>query len=109
MTMNALLTILDRRRDALGLSVPQLAKKAGISTAAFEKWMQGASTPTVANLLKVADALLLEVQLEPRVGPDVSPCIRCGSRAVCMIACADRRAYEERREAARVVVFENLA
>ena len=107
--MNALLTILDRRRDALGLSVPKLAKKAGISAASFERWMQGTSTPTVDSLLKVADALLLEVQLEPRTGPDVSPCIRCERRAVCLISCADRRAYEERREAARVVVLEDLA
>src|SRR5262245_47359392 len=49
--------LLKRRRNAAGLSQPQLAEKAGLSLAAVRHRAQGRREPTYPTLLQLARAL----------------------------------------------------
>lgn len=57
-----LLRALDERRDALGLSKTELARRAGIAPEAVRRLLSAASpNPTIGTLTAIADSLGLEL------------------------------------------------
>lgn len=98
MTQNQVMTLIEERRMELGISGPGLAEKAGISKEAYGNWLAGNNSPSMGNLLRVFDALKLQVKIIPEPTYDISPCMDCPEKAVCCNACHERKAYELRRE-----------
>lgn len=109
MTQNQILMVIDERRIELGLTGPGLAEKAGISKESYGNWIAGNNSPSVGKLLKVFNALRLQVQIIPEPVYDTSPCMECPEKAICCTPCHERTAYEQRREAWRRELVSGLA
>jgi transcriptional regulator with XRE-family HTH domain len=60
---------LRRAREAAGLSLRELARRAGTSHATLRAYEQGQKMPTVATFLRVLDAsgFAVDFQLSPRI------------------------------------------
>lgn len=56
---------LQRRRKALGMTVAQLAKRSGVSTATVNRVLAGSEGASIAHVSAVAEALGLSLQLRP--------------------------------------------
>lgn len=57
-------TAIKKKREALGLSLPELARRTGIDHAALSRLENGrVANPTYRTLMRVADALGLELKL----------------------------------------------
>lgn len=61
---------LDERRRELRMTIPQLARRSGISTATVARVLRGESTVAMGHVCTVAKALGMEVGLRPRVSID---------------------------------------
>lgn len=61
---------LNERRRELRMTIPQLARRSGISTATVARVLRGESTVAMGHVCAVADALGMQVGLRPRVSVD---------------------------------------
>lgn len=68
MTTEEILAALDRRREELGLTWQQAALRAEVSPAAVHGWTRKNRLPNLYNLIKVCDALGLEVRIGRKRG-----------------------------------------
>lgn len=59
----ALLAVLGERRRALGMTIPQLAKRSGVSTATVGRVLRGEPSVAFGHVLAVAEALGLQLLL----------------------------------------------
>lgn len=57
---------LDERRRALRMTLPQLARRSGVSQATVARVLRGEPTVALGHVSAVADALGMEVRLQPR-------------------------------------------
>ncbi|MFM7291238.1 MAG: helix-turn-helix domain-containing protein [Planctomycetia bacterium] len=61
---------LDERRRELRMTIPQLARRSGISTATVARVLRGEPTVAIGHVSAVADALGMQVGLRARVSVD---------------------------------------
>lgn len=61
---------LDERRRELRMTIPQLARRSGISTATVARVLRGEPTVAMGHACAVANALGMQVGLSPRVSVD---------------------------------------
>jgi len=61
---------LDERRRELRMTIPQLARRSGISTATVARVLRGEPTVAMGHVCAVAEALGMQVGLRPRVSVD---------------------------------------
>lgn len=61
---------LDERRRELRMTIPQLARRSGISPATVTRVLRGEPTVAMGHTCAVADALGMQVGLRPRVSVD---------------------------------------
>ena len=61
MTVNQILTEIDRHRARFPMKVGVLSEKAGLSRNAYVQWMNGACKPQLQTLVNVCDVLGLEL------------------------------------------------
>lgn len=61
---------LNERRRELRMTIPQLARRSGISTATVARVLRGEPTVAVGHVCAVADALGMQVGLRQRVSVD---------------------------------------
>ena len=61
---------LNERRRELRMTIPQLARRSGISTATVARVLRGEPTVAMGHVCAVADALGMQVGLRPRVSVD---------------------------------------
>lgn len=61
---------LDERRRELRMTIPQLARRSGISTATVTRVLRGEPSVAMGHVCAVADALGMQVGLRPRVSVD---------------------------------------
>lgn len=61
---------LDERRRELRMTIPQLARRSGISPATVARVLRGESTVAMGHVFAVADALGMQLGLRPRVSVD---------------------------------------
>ncbi len=72
--VDAVLRALDSRRDDLGLSKAELARRAGLKPEAVRRlFASKPANPTLATLSAIADALELELRPIPRDAHDEQP------------------------------------
>lgn len=60
----------DERRRELRMTIPQLARRSGISTATVARVLRKEPTVAMGHVCAVADALGMQVELRPRVSVD---------------------------------------
>ena len=65
-TVNDMLLYIDNYQVTHGITDYQISKAAGIDRGALSRWKTGEREPTVRSILKVLDALDLEVTLKSR-------------------------------------------
>jgi transcriptional regulator with XRE-family HTH domain len=58
---------LDERRRELRMTIPQLARRSGISTATVARVLRGEPTVAMGHVCAVADALGMQVGVRPRL------------------------------------------
>lgn len=68
MTTEEILAALDRRREELGLTWQKAALLAEVNPATVHGWVRKARQPNLYNLIKVCDALGLDVRVERKRG-----------------------------------------
>ena len=68
MTTEEILAELDRRREELGLTWQQAALRAEVNPATIHGWMRKYRLPNLYNLVKVCDALGLDVRVVRKRG-----------------------------------------
>jgi len=61
---------LDERRRELRMTIPQLARRSGASTATVSRVLRGETTVAMGHVCAVADALGMQVGLRQRVSVD---------------------------------------
>ena len=61
---------LDERRRELRMTIPQLARRSGISTATVARVLRGEPTVAMGHVCAVADALGMQVGVRPRLSVD---------------------------------------
>lgn len=61
---------LDERRRELRMTIPQLDRRSGISTATVARVLRGEPTVAMGHVCAVAEALGMQVGLRPRVSVD---------------------------------------
>ena len=61
---------LDERRRELRMTIPQLARRSGVSTATVSRVLRGEPTVAMGHVCAVAEALGMQVGLRPRVSVD---------------------------------------
>jgi len=61
---------LDERRRELRMTIPQLARRSGISTATVARVLRGEPTVAMGHVCAVADALGMQVWVRPRLSVD---------------------------------------
>jgi transcriptional regulator with XRE-family HTH domain len=61
---------LDERRRELRMTIPQLARRSGISTATAARVLRGEPTVAMGHVCAVADALGMQVGVRPRLSVD---------------------------------------
>jgi transcriptional regulator with XRE-family HTH domain len=61
---------LDERRRELRMTIPQLARRSGISTATVARVLRGQPTVAMGHVCAVADALGMQVGVRPRLSVD---------------------------------------
>lgn len=61
---------LDERRRELRMTIPQLARRSGISTATVARVLRGEPTVAIGHVCAVADALGMQVGVRPRLSVD---------------------------------------
>lgn len=103
MTKNELLRAIEDRREAVGLSVPEVCRRAGVSPATYNGWMRGSHDPQLDYLTAVMAALYMTIQIKHEKILDVNPCARCEVRDTCEVTCRARAAYDKRWEDAHHV------
>ena len=59
------LAIFGERRRALGMTIPQLAKRSGVSTATVGRVLRGEPSVAFGHVLAVAEALGIHLSLRP--------------------------------------------
>lgn len=70
---------LDARRRELRMTIPQLARRSGISTATVARVLRGEPTVAMGHVCAVADALGLQVEVRPRLS--VNALVRQAAKA----------------------------
>ena len=58
---------LDERRRDLRMTIPQLARRSGVSTATVARILRGEPTVAVGHVCAIADALGMQVGVRPRL------------------------------------------
>jgi transcriptional regulator with XRE-family HTH domain len=66
MQLNEIITAAMERRQLLGLCPKEVAARASVGENQIYKWEFGSSAPTLKTLLKVLDALDLEIKIVER-------------------------------------------
>lgn len=61
---------LDERRRELRMTIPQLARRSGISAATVARILRGEPTVAMGHVHAVADALGMQVEVRPRLSVD---------------------------------------
>lgn len=65
-TVNDMLLYIDNYQVTHGITDYQLSKAAGLNKSALSRWKTGEREPTVRSILKVLDALDLEITLKAK-------------------------------------------
>lgn len=93
MTQNQLLRAIDGRRERLGISQAELARKAGVNIASLQGWINGDHTPGLELLLRLMD--VLGMKLCYTIKERYNPCAVCALKKTCAKKCGTRLEYEE--------------